>query len=111
MRTGASMKSPDNKTLTFVFQSIPVPHAEEFWSVSVIVPAGATAKTDLALRAVDGTSSPIKSGSFEFMGAKVKISNGDGSLPFEDFVKGVHEPGVWMLRPGHPPVPGGLTFR
>ena len=65
----------------------------------------------LTIRAVDGKSNPVKSGSFEFMGAKVPISDGDGSLTFADFIRGVHEPGVWMFRPGRPPVPGGLTFR
>ena len=65
----------------------------------------------LTLRAVDGMSNPVKSGSFEFMGTKVAIADGDGSLPFADFIRGVHEPGVWMFRPGQPPVPGGLTFR
>ena len=33
-----------------------------------------------------------------------------GVLTFGDFVKGIHETGVWMMRPGHPPVPGALTF-
>ena len=44
------------------------------------------------------------------MGARVKITNGKGQLLFGDFVKGIHETGVWMTRPGHPPVPGALTF-
>ena len=105
------MKSPENKTLTFVFQSIPVPHAEDFWSVSVTVPPCSVAETMLTIRAVDGKSNPVKSGSFEFMGAKVPISDGDGYLTFADFIRGVHEPSVWMFRPGRPPVPGGLTFR
>ena len=104
------MKSPENKTLSFLFLSVPGTRAPDFWSVRVTVPLGSTAETPLALVATGENEAPVSKGSFEFMGARVKIANGKGNLPFGDFVKGIHETGVWMMRPGHPPVPGALTF-
>ena len=104
------MRSPENKTLSFLFLSVPGAHTPDFWSVRVTVPAGSTAETPLSIAATDAGAGPIAKGCFEFMGSRVKIVNGKGRLPFGDFVKGIHETGVWMMRPGHPPVPGALTF-
>ena len=104
------MKSPENKTISFLFRAIPVLHVPDFWEVRVTLHPNSTAATPLTLAATDGNVQPVKSGVFEFMGAKVMIRNGKGELPFGDFVKGIHEKAVWMTRPGHPPVPGGLTF-
>ena len=104
------MKSPENKTLSFLFWSVPGTHGPDLWSVRVTVPPGSTTETPLDFAAAGEDDVPIAKGSFEFMGARVKIVNGKGKLPFGDFVKGIHETGVWMMRPGHPPVPGALTF-
>lgn len=104
------MKSPENKTLPFVFWSVPGTRAPDVWTVRVTIPPGSTAETPLILSAMGENAEPIAKGSFEFMGARVKITNGKGQLSFGDFVKGIHETGVWMTRPGHPPVPGALTF-
>ncbi len=104
------MKSPENKTLSFLFRAIPVQHVPDFWEVRATVHPGSVADTPMTFAATDGTNQPVKSGTFEFMGARVKIVDGKGELPFGEFVKGIHETGVWMMRPGHPPVPGGLTF-
>ena len=104
------MKSPENKTLTFLFMSVPGTHAPDFWSVRVTISPDSTAETPLAVSATDESAGPIAKGCFEFMGARVKIVKGKGSLTLGDFVKGIHETGVWMMRPGHPPVPGALTF-
>ena len=104
------MKSPEDKTLSFLFWCVPGTRAPDFWSVRVTIPPGATAETALDVSATGENSVPVAKGSFEFMGARVKIANGKGSLSFGDFVKGIHETGVWMIRPGHPPVPGALTF-
>ena len=76
----------------------------------VTIPPGSIAETSLTLVATDENGKPIAKGVFEFMGSRVKIAGGKGSLAFGDFVKGIHETGVWMMRPGHPPVPGALTF-
>ncbi len=104
------MKSPENKTLPFVFWSVPGTRAPDVWTVRVTIPPGSTVETPLILSATGGNAEPIAKGSFEFMGARVKITDGKGQLPFGDFVKGIHETGVWMTRPDHPPVPGALTF-
>ena len=104
------MKSPENKALSFLFLSVPGTHSPDIWSVRVAVPAGSTAETQLSVSATGEDSEPIAKGCFEFMGARVKIAKGKGSLTFGDFVKGIHETGVWMMRPGHPPVPVALTF-
>ncbi len=104
------MRSPEGKTLVFSYRSIPAPRPEDCWSASVTVPPGAGGDSALRIRALDGAGEPIASGAFELMGAKVPISGGDGSMTLADFVGGVHEKGVWMFRPGRPPLPGGLTF-
>ena len=104
------MKSPDSKTISFLFRAIPVQNVPDFWEVRVTLHPNSTADTDMTLRATGGDAEPVKEGTFEFMGTRVGISNGKGTVKFVDFVKGIHETGVWMMRPGHPPVPGGLTF-
>ena len=104
------MRSPANKTLSFLFRAIPVKEVSDFWEVRVTVHPGSTAETPLTLSATGGSAQPIRKGTFEFMGKKVKIVNGKGQITLADFVKGIHETAVWMMRPGHLPVPGGLTF-
>ena len=104
------MKSPENKTLSLLFWSVPGTHASDIWTVRVTIPPASTAETPLMVAATGENEEPIAKGSFELMGARVKIANGKGELAFGEFVKGIHETGVWMLRPGHPPVPGALTF-
>ena len=44
------------------------------------------------------------------MGMHVNIKSSSLSDTVQEFMKGIHETGVWMMRPGHPPVPGALTF-
>ena len=39
-----------------------------------------------------------------------KVRAGKGRLRCGDFVRGKHEPGIWLHRKGQPPVPGALTF-
>ena len=104
------MKSPESKTLSFLFRAIPVQNVADFWEVRITVHPGSTAKTPITFSATGGDAAPVKAGTFEIMGARVKIVDGKGSLPYEAFVKGIHERAVWMMRPGHPPVPGALTF-
>ena len=45
------MKSPENKTITFLFWSVPGTHADHLWKVRVTVPPSATAETPLVLAA------------------------------------------------------------
>ena len=105
------MISPENKTLSFLFVSVPGTRAPNDWSVRMTIHPGSTEKSLLDVVATSGkVPVPIAKGSFEIMGAKVKIVRGKGTLSLGDYMKGIHETGVWMMRPGHPPVPGALTF-
>ena len=104
------MRSPESKTLSFLFLSVPGTKSPDSWAVRVTLPPGSTADTPLEISAVDGGKSPIGKATFEFMGARIKISKGSGTITLGDFVKGIHETGVWMMRPRHQPVPGALTF-
>ena len=104
------MRSPENKTLSFLFMSVPGTKKEDSWSVRVTIPPGATADTPLEVAAVGGDKAPIRKASFELMGERIRITGGAGRITLGNYVKGIHETGVWMLRPGHPPVPGALTF-
>ena len=104
------MTSPEGKTLSFLFMSVPGTRDQHRWSVRATMPPGSTAETPLAIVATGEDDVPIAKGTFEFMGTRVRIAEGKGSLTFGEFVNGIHETGVWMMRPGHPPVPGALTF-
>ena len=104
------MKSPEGKTLSFLFHCVPGTRAEHAWALRVTLPPGATAKTPILVDAVGDKSKPIAKGTFEFMGTRVKIADGKGCLTLEQFMAGIHEKGVWMMRPKHPPIPGALTF-
>jgi hypothetical protein len=103
------MKSPD-KTLFFFFRSIPKELNEDIWIVRAVLPPNAVADTPMSVEATDGNETPLESATFEFVGCRVKIENGKGTLSYGDFVKGMGETAVWMFRPGREPVPGGLTF-
>lgn len=103
------MKSPD-KTLFFFFRSIPKELNEDIWIVKVVLPPNSDADSRMLVEAVDGNETPIDSATFEFVGCRVCISGGKGSLAYGDFVGGMANPAVWMFRPGREPVPGGLTF-
>lgn len=103
------MKSPD-KTLFFFFRSIPKALNEDIWIVRVTLPPNAVADTPMTISATNGNEHPLESATFQFMGRRVAITGGEGSIPFGDFVKGMGETAVWMFRPGREPVPGGLTF-
>ena len=76
----------------------------------IVLPPNATADTPMSVEATDGNEKPLESATFEFVGCKVRISGGKGTLLYGDFVKGMGETAVWMFRPGRTPVPGGLTF-
>lgn len=103
------MKSPD-KTLFFFFRSIPKELNEDMWIVRVTLPPNAAPETLMTVDATDGDEKPLDSAVFEFSGCRVGISGGRGAVPYGDFVKGMGERAVWMLRQGRKPVPGALTF-
>lgn len=104
------MKSPD-KELAMTFRSIPTAKKADGWEVLLVFPPDAGAETRLRLQATDGAGVPVGAGVFEFMGQKVRIDGGRGEMSYPDFIAGIHEKAVWLMRPGMMPVPGGLTFR
>ena len=103
------MKSPD-KTLFFFFRSIPMSLNEDMWIVKITLPPNAGENTPMFVSATDGNEVPLDSAVFELMGCRADITDGHGTLPYGDFVKGMGETAVWMHRPGRESVPGGLTF-
>lgn len=80
------------------------------WRALVVFPAGSTDETPAEITINDGEGAPIPSGQFEFAGQKTPIEAGKGKLLCGDFVKGKHEPAIWLYRKGKAPVPGALTF-
>lgn len=103
------MKSPD-KDVIMTFRSIPSGNKADCWVVKLTFPASASASSQLKLSAEDGLGGVVEHGVFHFMGNEVEIENGIGGLSYADFIAGIHEKQVWLIRPGAAPLPGGLTF-
>ena len=80
------------------------------WVVHLHFPPNSGPDDELPIEAIDGNGVPIASAQFEFMGRKCPIKDGNGAIRYADFIAGIHEPAIWMYRPGREPVPGGLTF-
>ena len=80
------------------------------WKASLVFGPGSTDGSFAELSISDGEGEPVSSGVFEFAGQATKVRDGKGRLRCGDFVKGKHEPGIWLHRKGQPPVPGALTF-
>ena len=98
------------KVFRVQFVSIRKPDLADSWVVHLHFPPDSGPSDDLPIEAIDGTGAPIASGDFEFMGRKCPIKDGNGAIRYADFIAGIHEPAIWMHRPGREPVPGGLTF-
>ena len=80
------------------------------WKAQLVFEPGSTDESTAALTIADGEGAPVKAGAFEFAGQKIAVRDGIGNLKCGDFVKGKHEPGIWLYREGVVPVPGALTF-
>ena len=80
------------------------------WKALVVFAAGSTDETPAEITINDGEGTPIAAGTFEFAGAKTPIKAGKGAILCGDFVRGKHEPAIWLYRKGKAPVPGALTF-
>lgn len=103
------MKSPDRE-ITLTFFSVPTQQDAEAWRVRLTFPPCATDTTLLSLEVLNGDGSMVTKGVFELAGQQLQVKDGEASICYADFVAGIHEKGVWLLRPGHAPLPGGLTF-
>lgn len=104
------MKIPEGKTITLTFLSTNLKEIENRWAVNVILKGGATSGDTFKIKAEDAEGNRIPEAVFEFAGTFVEIKDGVGAILYDDFVKGKHEKGVWLKRPGVEPVPGLLTF-
>ena len=104
------MKTPVDKTITLTLYSHPMKDLGMRWKAQVVFAAGSTDETPAEITMVDGEGTPIKAATFEFAGVKTPIKAGKGAIRCGDFVKGKHEPAIWLHRKGAAPVPGALTF-
>jgi len=103
------MKTPADKTVTFVYVSHPTKTIGWRWEARLTFPAGADAQTMLPLEIQDGEGKPVD-GMFEFAGRQISVKNGEGRLAYADFVAGKHATSVWLHRSNIEPIPGSLTF-
>lgn len=104
------MKVPEGKTLSFTFASHPVESARLRWKAKLTFPGGAGADAVLPIRVVDGEENPVAAGRLELAGKTLVVADGASSISYADFIRGKHEPALWLHRDGEKPVPGLLTF-
>lgn len=104
------MKIPEDKTITLTFLSTNRKEKEKRWAVNVVLSGGASSGDVFKVKAEDAGGNKIPEAVFEFAGTFVDIKDGVGGISYDDFIKGKHEKGVWLKRPGMEPVPGLLTF-
>ena len=106
----AVVKTPADKTITLTLYSHPTKDLKMRWKAHLVFAPGSTDETLAEITMCDGEGTPIAAGTFEFAGTKTTIKAGKGKLLCGDFVKGKHEPAIWLYRKGKAPVPGALTF-
>ncbi len=104
------MQTPENKKIAFTFASHPNKDPKLRWTARLVFPAGAGADAILPLEVADGNGEPVASAVFELAGRRLPIRDGLGRISYAAFVKGRHDPALWLHLPGREPIPGGLTF-
>jgi hypothetical protein len=104
------MKIPEGKTMTLTFLSTNRKEKEKRWAVNVVLSGGASSGDVFKVKAEDAGGNKIPEAVFEFARTLIDIKDGIGGISYDDFIKGKHEKGVWLKRPGVEPVPGLLTF-
>ena len=104
------MRTPADKKITLTLYSHPTKDLKMRWKATLAFLPGSTDGTPAEITMVDGEGTPVASGTFEFAGQQIAIRDGAGTLRCGDFVKGKHEPAIWLYRKGVLPVPGALTF-
>ena len=103
------MKTPPDKTVTFIYSSHPAKDVSWRWEARLTFPAGADETTALPLEIANGEGEPV-TGTFELSGRQIPVKDGRGALRYADFVAGKHATSVWLHRRGVEPIPGSLTF-
>ena len=104
------MKTPVDKKITLTIYSHPMKDLKRRWKALVVFAPGSTDASPAAVTMVDGEGTPVEKATFEFAGCQISITDGAGTVRCGDFVKGKHEPAIWVYRDGYAPVPGALTF-
>lgn len=104
------MRTPPDKCVTLTLYSHPMKDLGLRWKATVTFAPGSTDDTLAEVNLRDGRGEPIVTGLFELAGVRIAVTAGRGVLRCGDFVRGKHEPGIWLHRPGVAPVPGALTF-
>ena len=90
--------------------SPPANDRRECWQAVVEFPAGSSADSVLPIRVLDGDGAPVKEGTMVFAGCRLKVVDGATSIVYADFVRGKHDPALWLRRKGLPDKPAYLTF-
>ena len=104
------MQTPVDKKITLTLYSHPMKDLKMRWKATVTFAPGSTDASLADVAMADGEGAPVASGTFEFAGREIAIRDGRGTFACGDFVKGKHEPAIWLYRKGLLPVPGALTF-
>ena len=104
------MKTPPDKTVILTYYSHPMKQIGMRWKAKLEFAPGSTDSTPAVFTIADGEGSPVPEAEFEFAGRVLAVKAGRAEIPCGDFVRGVHERGLWLHRKGMPPVPGALTF-
>ena len=104
------MKTPEDKRITLTLYSHPMKDLKARWKAFVEFEPGSTDDSSASVTMADGEGAPIASATFEFAGCRIAIKDGRGAMRCVDFVKGKHEPAIWLYRKGMAPVPGAVTF-
>ena len=104
------MKTPEDKCITLTLYSHPMKDMKMRWKALVVFEPASTDDSSASVTMADGEGTPIASATFEFAGCRIAVRDGRGSMRCGDFVKGKHEPAIWLHRKGMVPIPGALTF-
>ena len=104
------MKTPDDKRIIFTYHSLPSKNAALRWKARLVFEPGSTDEDVAEMEVFDGDGNKVASGILEFAGQRLKVKDGKTSISCGDFVKGKHEPSIWLHRAGHPSSPGVVTF-
>ena len=104
------MKTPDDKRITLTYQSLPSKNATFRWKARLTFEPGSTDNDVAEMEVFNGDGVNVASGILEFAGLRLKVKDGRTSVRCGDFVKGKHDPSIWLHRKGSPSSPGVVTF-
>ncbi len=105
------MKVPEGKTIILTIVSHPMKEKRLRWAANLTFEVGMEgpdAKIPITIE--NGLGEKEKAAVFEFAGKDLRVRDGKATLSFGDFIRGKHDPGIWLKRRGENPIPGALTF-